>query len=88
MLHNNHEIEDVNDLKHALLVEWQDVANYVIYRLTISMRMSISTCIMTNSDTTRYCHNLRHIDISIDEQNFTQTFLHIFVIFEIDPYVF
>lgn len=51
---NNHQIHNVNDLRNALLVEWQNIPNDVIRRLTNSMRRRILTCIRANGGHTRY----------------------------------
>lgn len=51
---NNHQINNVNDLRNALLIEWQNIPNDVIRRLTNSMRRRIATCIRANGGHTRY----------------------------------
>jgi hypothetical protein len=51
---NNHQINNVNDLRHAPLVEGQNIPNDVIRRLTNSIRRRISTCFGAKGGHTRY----------------------------------
>ena len=51
---NNHQINNVNTLRNALLVEWQNIPNVVISRLTNSMSRRIATCIRDKGGHTRY----------------------------------
>ena len=50
----NHQINNVDDLRQALLLEWQAIPNDVIRRYVNSMRRRILECIRRNGGHTRY----------------------------------
>jgi hypothetical protein len=51
---NTHLINNVNDLRHALLFEWHNIPNDVIRRLTNPIRRRTATGIRANSGHTGY----------------------------------
>lgn len=51
---SNHRINNVNDLRQALQLEWQAIPNGVIRRYVNSMRRRIVACIHKNGGHTRY----------------------------------
>lgn len=50
----NHQIHNVNDLRNALLVEWQRIPNALVQRYVNSMRRRILKCIRANGGHTGY----------------------------------
>ena len=51
---SNHQIDTINDLRNALLLEWQHIPNALIQRYVNSMRRRILQCIRKNGGHTGY----------------------------------